>query len=178
MTLANNLPHGPIGGGIFPGFERTYGPWPSKPDSEVWPQWVHGHLCGGPAARDYQIQLHEETQYLSETTEEGEINSRKLLLNSPPTTPPLDKKRKMIVDPSRFPKAQASDTKIKKTKASKLPITHRPLTRSTGSACLALHSRKGYVIVRELSRPQVMSFETYLQEHVSRLVTCSCAMHG
>ncbi|KAK3174029.1 hypothetical protein OEA41_001273 [Lepraria neglecta] len=165
MTAATELPHGPIGGGVFPGYECTYGPWPSRTDDEVWPQWVGPYPVHNQTQRDYQERIQRQAEDISETTGFGKVKERKHIMNSPPTTPPHVRTRKMIVDPSRFPKPQASDTKIKKSTASKRPVPRRPITRSTGSARLALHPRKGHVIFRELFQSHVISFETYLQDH-------------
>ena len=160
----------------------THYPRPSQDncDGETWPQRIQGYECGNQAERDRRQRLLRDADDISETTGFDDARERKQFIISPPSTPPLIRQQKMIVDPSRFPKTkthtqththtQARNTEVqKKAKArvSKRRAPRRPLTRSTGSARLALHHRKGHVIFRELFQSHVLTFETYLKDHVS-----------
>ncbi|KAK3172318.1 hypothetical protein OEA41_005639 [Lepraria neglecta] len=158
------MSRGPVTDGQWAWFKPTNYPRARKTDDEAWPQWVGPCLVQNQAERDFQERLQREAEDISETTEYGGIKERKQLMMSPSGTPPLVRTRTMIVNPSRFPKSQASDTKIKKVRASKRPAPRRPVTRSLRqNPRLALHPCKGRVIFGLFSK--VTSFETYLQDH-------------
>lgn len=131
-----------------------------------WPQWVRGYECGNLTERDRRERLLREAEGISETTEDQD-SPRNQVMISPPTTPPNISNRKTVMDPSHFPKTQASDTRIKKTKAFKRPAPRRPVTRSMVSEEVAFDSRKNHVKIRRLSQFPVMSFEQYLRSQVS-----------
>ena len=166
-------------------WSEDYRFWGFKPDThlppkrpvdengEIWPQFIKGIRCNNQAERDHRERINRDTEMMSETTDYQE-DPRKRLLMSPPTTPPHIRQQAAVMNPSRHCLLDASwegneksRTKIRKTKTKNRYVPRRPATRSTGIARLALHDRKGHVIVQKLFASEIMSFTAFVQEYVS-----------
>lgn len=135
---------------------------PPRHDEEIWPQWVHGHMCDNRTQRDHAEREHRQADGRSETPEYGEVKDPQKMLASPPGTPDHIKFRcNTLVEPSASPTSRARHPKGIKKRAPR-----RPITRSIGPVSLALHQHKGYVVVQS----QLMTFSKYLRRHVGHSV--------
>ena len=88
---------------------------------------------------------------------------------SPPPTPPQCPKKIKRKNPDRVQKPQKPALTSKEIRRLKRKAPRRPRTRSMSLEPLALHSRKGYVIVKQFFGDYVArSYNDYWENYVSR----------